>query len=95
MIIGFLIMLYAVLNALDVITTIKALRLGGHEVNPLVRILLKYRLFIPWKIVATIIVAAVISNAEEAIGICIGLVLCGIYGAVVGYNLRVIRELSS
>lgn len=67
--------IFIILNILDVITTNKILRVGGFEANPIVRLLMEIKMFIPMKILGTLIVLYIIALSNS---LQVGLVCCGI-----------------
>ena len=83
---------FIVLSILDVRTTSKVLALGGYEANPIVRLLMKWNLFIPFKTIATAAVAMIILFANEPGSIHLGLFSCILYSLIVLNNLWAIRQ---
>lgn len=80
---------FIILNILDVTTTRKILASGGYEANPIARLLMKFHLFIPAKIVITLALAvAIVGNSD----IVFGLVLCGIISIFVINNYYQIHK---
>ncbi len=71
----FLGLCFIILNLLDVTSTKKILSLGGREDNPIVRFLMKIKLFIPIKILVTLFLAAFIVTDKSGLT---GFVLCGV-----------------
>ena len=79
----FLALCFIILNILDVLTTRKILTLGGYEANPIPRVLMKFNLFLPVKIIITVILTfGIISNQNQING----LILCGIISLFVINN---------
>ena len=79
----FLAVSFVILNILDVVTTRRILALGGYEANPISRVLMKFNLFLPVKIIITTILASdIISNQNQTNG----LILCGIISLFVINN---------
>ena len=75
--------LFIILNILDIVTTRKILALGGYEVNPICWILQKINLFIPAKIIITLILALSIKISPTYLS---GVTLCGIISLFVINN---------
>lgn len=75
--------LFIILNILDIVTTRKILALGGYEVNPICWILQKINLFIPFKIIITLILAISIKISSSYLS---GITLCGIISLFVINN---------
>jgi hypothetical protein len=91
MILFLLALLFIILNILDITATRKVLRNGGYEANPIAKLLMKFHLFIPVKIIMVLVILLIMIMAEEGIGIKTGLICCGIYGFIVWNNFRTIR----
>ena len=72
---------FIILNILDIITTKKILALGGFEINLLPWLLQKIKLFIPFKIITTLVLTAFIIHSSGS-----GLTLCGIISLFVINN---------
>ena len=85
-----LLILYAVLNYLDWVTTKKAISKGAKELNPISMFLINRNLFAISKIVATLIVVATLLYASSTV-IVIGLVV--FYVWVVVNNYKIIKRL--
>lgn len=83
------------LNILDVVTTKQALALGAREANPIVRLLMRWRLFIPVKVAVLIFFIWVILNAEAAAALTAGSFLCLFYGLLVASNVKTIKKIRS
>ena len=83
---------FIVLSILDVRTTRKVLALGGYEANPIVRVLMKWHLFIPVKTIATAVVAMIILFANVPAAVHLGLFACILYSLIVVNNLWAIRQ---
>ena len=83
--------LFIILNILDITTTRKVLRNGGYEANPLAKLLMRFHLFIPAKIVMVMIILLMMAVLDENTGIKLGIICCGIYGFIVWNNFRAIR----
>jgi len=83
--------LFIILNILDITTTRKVLRNGGYEANPLAKLLMRFHLFIPAKIVMVMIILLMMAVLDENTGIKLGIICCGIYGFIVWNNIRAIR----
>lgn len=75
--------IFVVLNFLDFITTRKILSLNGYEMNPIVRFLMKFNIFLPVKIIVTLILAIVIIISPNYTP---GIILCIIMSVVVINN---------
>jgi hypothetical protein len=73
---------FIILNILDIVSTRKIIALGGTEVNPVAWILQKINLFLPIKIIITLILAATIISTNNYNGI----LLCGIISLFVINN---------
>jgi hypothetical protein len=91
MILFLLATLFIILNILDITTTRKVLSNGGYEANPIARVLMRFHLFIPAKIIMVLFILLIMITAEEETGIKTGLICCGIYGFIVWNNFRTIR----
>lgn len=91
MILSLLAILFIILNILDITTTRKVLRNGAYEANPLARLLMRFHLFLPAKIITVLLILLIMIMAEEEIGIKTGLICCGIYGFIVWNSFRTIR----
>jgi hypothetical protein len=91
MILFLLATLFIILNVLDIKTTGKVLSNGGYEANPIARVLMRFHLFIPAKIIMVLFILMIMITAEEETGIKTGLICCGIYGFIVWNNFRTIR----
>lgn len=89
MILFMLATLFIILNVLDVTTTRKVLSNGGYEANPIARVLMRFHLFLPAKIIMILFILMIME--EEETGIQTGLICCGIYGFIVWNNFRTIR----
>ena len=83
--------IFVILNILDITTTRKVLRDGGYEANPIARLLMRFHLFIPAKIIMIIIVLSMMIVFDENAGTTLGFIVCGIYGFIVWNNFRTIR----
>jgi len=83
--------LFIILNVLDITTTRKALRNGGYEVNPIARLLMRFHLLVPAKIMMVIIVLWLIAVSDENTSITMGIIGCVFYGFIVLNNFRTIR----
>jgi len=79
----FFAVLFIILNFLDVSTTKKILALGGSELNPIAWVLQKIYLFIPVKIIVTLIIALFIVVSKNVYS---GIFLCSIISLVVINN---------
>ena len=90
MILLLLAIIFIILNILDITTTRKVLRNGGYEANPIVRLLMRFHLFIPVKIVMIFIILLMMAVMDENTGISLGIICCGIYGFIVLNNVRTI-----
>ncbi len=88
----FLCISFIFLNILDVMTTNKVLELGGFEANPVVRLLMRFHLFVPLKIVATTYVVVIIIFSKSPDGLYLGLFVCAFYALLVANNLFQIRR---
>ncbi|MHB8093193.1 MAG: DUF5658 family protein [Syntrophales bacterium] len=82
-------MLFIILNILDITTTRKVLRSGAYEANPLARLLMRFNLFLPAKLIMVLLIMIM---AEEEIGIKTWLICCGIYGFIVWNSFRMIKS---
>jgi hypothetical protein len=91
MILFLLATLFIILNILDMTTTGKVLSNGGYEANPIARVLMRFHLFIPAKIIMVLFILLIMITAEEETGIKTGLICCGIYCFIVWNNYRTIR----
>jgi hypothetical protein len=91
MILFLLATLFIILNILDMTTTRKVLSNGGYEANPIARLLMRFHLFIPAKIIMVLFVLLIMIMAEGKTGINTGILCCGIYGFIVWNNFRTIR----
>lgn len=91
MILFLLATLFIILNVLDVTTTGKVLRNGGYEANPIARLLMRFHLFIPAKIIMVLFILLTMIMTEGETGIMTGLICCGIYGFILWNNFRTIR----
>jgi hypothetical protein len=91
MILFLLATLFIILNILDITTTRKVLSNGGYEANPIARVLMRFHLFIPAKIIMILFILMIMITAAEETGIKTGLICCGIYGFIVWNNFRTIR----
>ena len=60
---------FTFLNVIDVITTNRILALDGEEMNPIIRVLMRFKLFIPVKIIANIIIVYIIMSSPIKTGI--------------------------
>ena len=74
---------FIILNILDVTTTRKILASGGYEANPIARLLMKFHLFLPVKIIITLSIAVGIITISD---LTTNLVLCGIVSIFVLNN---------
>ena len=63
---------FTFLNVIDVITTNRILALDGEEMNPIIRVLMRFKLFIPVKIISNIIIIYIIMLSP----IKTGIILC-------------------
>jgi hypothetical protein len=63
-----------------------------YEANPIVRLLMKWHLFIPVKTTATAVVAMIILFANAPAAIHLGLFSCALYSLLVLNNLWAIRQ---
>ncbi len=88
----FLCISFIFLNILDVMTTNKVLELGGFEANPLVRLLMRFHLFVPLKIVVTAYVAVIIVFSNSPDSLYLALFVCAFYALLVANNLFQIRR---
>ncbi len=75
--------LFIILNFLDFITTKKILDLGGEEISPIPKLLMKIHLFTPIKIIITLFISFCIVNSSD---ILTGIILCGIISIFVINN---------
>jgi hypothetical protein len=91
MILFLLAILFLILNILDITTTRKVLRNGGYEANPIARLLMRFNLFLPAKIIMVLLILLIMLMADEETGIKTGLLCCGIYGFIVWSNFRTLR----
>jgi hypothetical protein len=91
MILFLLAILFIILNVLDITTTRKVLKNGGYEANPIARLLMRFHLFIPAKIIMVLLILLIMLMAEEETGITTGIICCGIYIFIVLNNLRTFR----
>jgi hypothetical protein len=91
MILLLLAIIFIILNILDITTTRKVLRNGGYEANTIARLLMRFHLFIPVKIVMIFIILLMMAVMDENTGIALGIICCGIYGFIVLNNYRTIR----
>lgn len=91
MILSLLAVFFVILNILDVKTTQKILKNGGYEANPIARLLMKFHLFIPTKIIMVIIILFVMFKADNDMGMMTGVICCGIYIPIILSNYRTIR----
>jgi hypothetical protein len=89
MILFLLAMLFIILNILDVTTTRKVLKNGGYEANPIARLLMRFNLFLPAKIIMVLVILLIM--AEEETGTMTGIICCGIYIFIVWNNFRTLR----
>ncbi len=89
MILFLLAMLFIILNILDVTTTRKVLKNGGYEANPIARLLMRFHLFLPAKIIMVLVILLIM--ADEETGIKTGIICCGIYIFIVWNNCRTLR----
>lgn len=90
MILLLLALLFIILNILDITTTRKVLRNGGYEANPIARLLMRFHLFIPVKIIMILFILLIMLMADEGTGITTGAICCGIYIFIVWNNYRTI-----
>ena len=79
----FLALSFIILNFLDFTTTNKILALGGCEANPIVKVLMRLHLFIPFKIGLTLFLAGTILSSKSFNN---GLILCGVISLFVINN---------
>ena len=63
---------FTFLNVIDIITTNRILALDGEEMNPIIRVLMRFKLFIPVKIISNIIIIYIIMLSP----IKTGIILC-------------------
>ena len=91
MIIFLLAIFFIILNILDITTTRKILSHGGYEANPIARLLMRFHLFIPAKIIMVLFILLIMIMADEKTGINTGILCCGIYCFIVWSNYRTIR----
>ena len=91
MILFLLAILFIILNMLDITNTRKVLRNGGYEANPIARLLMRFHLFLPAKIIMVLLILLIMLMADEETGIKTGLLCCGIYGFIVWNNFRTLR----
>ena len=91
MILFLLAMLFIILNILDVTTTRKVLKNGGYEANPIARLLMRFHLFLPAKVIMVLLILLIIIMADEETGIKTGIICCGIYIFIVWNNFRTLR----
>lgn len=87
-------LIFIILNILDVYTTVRALKQGGYEANPLVRFLMRKNLFIPVKAAAVIAVIILMATSDPQTALLTGSFCCLIYLAIVGNNLRTLVRLN-
>jgi hypothetical protein len=66
---------FTFLNVIDVITTNRILARGGEEMNPFIRILMKFNLFIPIKIAANLFIIYLILMSSITTGIVCCLIM--------------------
>jgi len=64
---------------------------GGYEANPIARLLMRFHLFMPAKILMVIIILLMMAVLDENTGKTLGIIVCGIYGFIVWNNFRTIR----
>ena len=81
---------YDVLNIADYTTTKYILKTGGHEVNPIVRFLIKKKCFGLFKIFATLAGMTMIYHEEKPQ--TTGKIINSVYGAVVANNVSQILK---
>ncbi len=80
-----------ILGALDYITTMKILKAGGVELNPLMRWCIERRLFMPVKAVITLLVIACLiwyGRIHPTAMTLTGLAIAAGYVMIVGHNVR-------
>jgi hypothetical protein len=65
----FLSILFTFLNIVDIITTNQILARDGEEMNPIIRVLMKFNLFIPVKIISNIFIVYIILISPIKTGI--------------------------
>ncbi|HOQ42868.1 MAG TPA: DUF5658 family protein [Smithellaceae bacterium] len=78
---------FVILNYLDVVTTNKILKMGGFEANPIVRLLMRFHLFIPAKIALTIFVGMAILLSDSPDNLYLAIFCCVFYALLVANNL--------
>jgi len=91
MILFLLAALFIILNILDIKTTRKILNQGGYEANPIARLLMRFYLFLPAKILMVVIILLIMFVTDQGTGIMTGVICCGIYSVIVWSNYRTLR----
>ncbi|MGD9558697.1 MAG: DUF5658 family protein [Mangrovibacterium sp.] len=81
-----------ILNILDVMTTNRILAMGGCEANPVVRLLMRFRLFVPAKIAATVFFVWIVLILKPPDSIYLVVCGCAFYLLLVGNNLYQIHK---
>lgn len=90
-----LIILFIALNIADIITTTKATKKGAREVNPLIRFLLTHHLFIPTKVIITLVIAVILFCLPEGYALSTAFICCSIYVFVVINNIHELKSLKA
>ena len=79
-------------NILDVTTTNRILSMGGYETNPLVRLLMRFHLFVPCKIAVIIFFVLLVLFSQPPTGLIMVACGCLLYLLIVGNNLYQIHK---
>ena len=83
---------FIILNILDVTTTNRILSMGGYETNPIVRLLMRFHLFVPCKIAVVIFFVLLVLFSQPPTGLIMAACGCLIYLLIVGNNLYQIHQ---
>lgn len=88
----FLCIALIILNIIDVITTYKILSMGGYEVNPISRLLIKLHLFVPFKAAATLCFVWIVLIPKPPVSFYLAVFCTLFYVLIVGNNLYQIHN---
>ncbi len=90
----FLCITFIILNIMDVMTTNRVLAMGGYEANPIVRLLIKFRLFVPFKAAGTLFFVWIVLTSKPPVSTYLAVSCTLFYVLLVGNNLyQIYKEL--
>ena len=88
----FLCIAFIILNILDVVTTNRILAMGGYEANPIVRLLIKLRLFVPFKAAGTLFFVWIVLTSKTPVSNYLAVFCTLFYLLLVGNNIYQIHR---